>query len=130
MYEFNLTLNLPFAAAMDAVREALLAEKLGIVSEVDVQGVFKNKMDKDIPPYRILGACNPVLADRLITEEPNAGVLLPCNLVLRAEGDDSTVVSFLEPSAVLGLTDAAAAQSVAADAKAMLERVVARLSAI
>lgn len=129
MYEFNLTLDLPFAQAVDRVREALMAEQLGIVSDVDVQAIFKNKMDKDIPAYRILGACNPKLADRVLSSEPNAGVLLPCNLVLREVGAGQTVVSFLDPVTLLGLTHSDEPKRVGVDAKAMLERVVARLAA-
>ena len=127
MYEFNLTLPLPFDAALDKVREALMSEHLGIVSDVDVQAVFKAKMDKDISPYRILGACNPKLADRVISSEPNAGTLLPCNFVLREDADGHTVVSFMDPVAVLGLTASDEPKAVAAEAKAMLERVAQKL---
>jgi uncharacterized protein (DUF302 family) len=128
MYEFNMTLAMPFADAMKSVREALMEEQLGIVSEVDVQAIFRNKMGKEIPPYQILGACNPKLADRVISVEPNAGALLPCNLVVRAEGDDTTVVSFLDPVTLLDLTHSDAAKAVGNDAKAMLQRVAARLT--
>ena len=128
MYEFNVTLDLPFAAAMDHVREALMSEHLGVVSDVDVQAIFANKIDKQIEPYHILGACNPKLADRVIGAEPNAGVLLPCNVVVRAEGDARTVVSFLDPVAALGATTSAAPKVVADEAKAMLLRVAARLT--
>ncbi|MCB1773265.1 MAG: DUF302 domain-containing protein, partial [Gammaproteobacteria bacterium] len=106
----------------------LAAEHLGIVSDVDVQAVFKNKMDKDIPAYRILGACNPKLADRVIADEPNAGVLLPCNVLVRSTGPGTTVVSFLDPAAVLNLTATDEPKRVATDARAMLDRVVERLA--
>ena len=128
MYEFNLSLAMPFADAMNAVREALMAEQLGIVSEVDVQAIFRNKLGKEIPPYHILGACNPKLADRVISVEPNAGALLPCNVVVRAEGDNRTVISFLDPVTLLDLTHSDAPKAVGKDAKAMLERVAARLT--
>ena len=129
MYEFNLTLSLPFADALEKVRETLLSEHLGIVSDVDVQAIFKAKMDKDIPPYHILGACNPKLADRVISAEPNAGALLPCNLVLREAEPGQTVLSFMDPVSVLGLTATDEPKAVAAEAKAMLERVAAKLQA-
>ena len=122
MYEFNLTLPLPFEAAMEKVRETLMSEHLGIVSDVDVQAVFKNKMDKDIPPYHILGACNPKLADRVISSEPNAGVLLPCNFVLREDDNGNTVVSFMDPVTALAATLTEEPKAVAAEAKAMLEQ--------
>ena len=128
MYEFNLTLNMPFAGAIDAVREALMAEQLGIVSDVDVQAIFRDKLGKEIPPYRILGACNPKLADRVISAEPNAGALLPCNLVVRATGDAETVVSFLDAATVLDLTHSDEPKAVGKEARAMLERVAARLA--
>lgn len=127
MYEFNLELSAPFDRVQAALREALLAEQFGVVSEIDVQAVFKAKMGKDIPAYRILGACNPGLADRVLAAEPNAGALLPCNVVVRDAGGGRTVVSFMDPVAVLGLSSSPAAQAVAAEARAKLERVAAKL---
>jgi uncharacterized protein (DUF302 family) len=128
MYEFNVELAMPFDQAQMRLREALLAEQFGIVSEIDVQSIFKAKMGKDVPAYRILGACNPGLADRVLTAEPNAGALLPCNVVVRDAGNGRTVVSVMDPVAVLGLSSSAAAQAVAVEARARLERVVARLA--
>ena len=128
-YQFNLTLDLPFEAAMEKVRETLMSEHLGIVSDVDVQAIFKNKMNKDIPPYHILGACNPKLADRVISAEPDAGTLLPCNFVMREEANGSTVVSFMDPVTVLALTETDEAKAVGAEAKAMLQRVAEKLQA-
>lgn len=128
MYEFNLELSAPFDRVQAALREALLAEQFGVVSEIDVQAVFKAKMGKDIPAYRILGACNPGLADRVLAAEPNAGALLPCNVVVRDAGGGRTVVSFMDPVAVLGLSSSPAAQAVAAEARAKLERVAAKLA--
>lgn len=126
-YQFNLTLPMPYQDALDTVREALLSENLGIVSDVDVQAVFKAKMDKDIPPYHILGACNPKLADRVIGAEPNAGVLLPCNFVLRETAEGHTVVSFMDPVTVLDLTETEEPKKVGAEARMILERVVEKL---
>jgi len=127
MYEFNISLDQPFEQALERVRAALMAQQLGIVSEIDVQSVFKQKMQKDIPPYRILGACNPKLAERVLDAEPNAGALLPCNLVVRDAGDNRTTVSFMDPVAVLGLSSSAAVNAVAAEAKAKLLVVLASL---
>lgn len=128
VYEFNLTLAMPYGQAFEKVRDALLSEHLGIVSDVDVQAIFKNKMGKQIPAYHILGACNPKLADRVISAEPNAGTLLPCNFILREDGAGNTVVSFMDPVPVLGLCDSDEPKTVAAEAKAMLERAMAKLS--
>jgi len=127
MYEFNVTLNQPFDQALETVKAALMEEKLGIVSEVDVQAVFKNKMDKDIPPYLILGACNPMLADRVLTAEPNSGTLLPCNFVVREAGENETVVSFMDPETVLNLSDSSELHAVGKEAKQKLLRVVEKL---
>lgn len=128
MYEFNIELDLPVADVEARLREALLAEQFGIVSDVDVQAIFKAKMGKDIPAYRILGACNPGLADRVLSAEPNAGALLPCNVVVRDAGGGRTVVSVMDPVAVLGLSSSPAAHAVAAEARARLGRVVAKLA--
>jgi len=130
VYEFNITLDQPFESAMDRVREALMAQQLGIVSEIDVQSVFKQKMAKDIPPYRILGACNPKLADRVLAAEPNAGALLPCNLVVRDSGENSTVVSFMDPVAVMGLSASTEVNTVAQEAKDKLLLVLDSLKAV
>lgn len=127
MYEFNITLDKPFAEAVETVKAALMEEMLGIVSEVDVQAVFKSKIDKDIPPYLILGACNPMLADRVLAAEPNAGTLLPCNVVLRDAGDNQTAISFMDPEAVLSLSDSSELKAVGQEAKQKLQRVIARL---
>lgn len=127
-YEFNLTLAMSYDQAFEKVRDALLSEHLGIVSDVDVQAIFKNKMGKQIPAYHILGACNPKLADRVISAEPNAGTLLPCNFILREDDAGNTVLSFMDPVTILGLCDSDEPKAVAAEAKAMLERVVAKLS--
>ncbi len=127
MYEFNLTLDLPFDRAEPRVREALMSEHLGVVSEVDVQAIFKQKLGKDIPAYKILGACNPGLADRIIQAEPNAGTLLPCTFVLREAGRAQTVVSFMDPVAVFDLAAAPEVHRVADEARERLQRVAAKL---
>lgn len=128
MYEFNVTLDLPFDHALQSVQEALAGEKLGIISDVDVQAIFRQKMAKSIRPYRILGVCSPPLADRVISAEPNAGTLLPCNLILRGTDDDKTVVSFMDPVPVLGLSENPEVRAVAAEARDKLQRVIARLA--
>lgn len=127
MYEFNTTLALPFDQAVEKVRAALMAEHLGVVSEVDVQAILRNKIGREIPAYRIFGACNPGLAARVIDSEPNAGVLLPCNFVVREIDAENTQVSFMDPVPVLALTSTEAPKAVAAEAKEILDRVVARL---
>jgi len=127
MYEFNTEIDLPFEQALEKVRASLMEEHLGIVSDVDVQAIFKNKMDKTIPAYHIYGACNPMLADRVISSEPNAGTLLPCNFILRENESGRTVVSFMDPIAVLGLCETEEPKKVAAEAREKLLRVIDKL---
>jgi uncharacterized protein (DUF302 family) len=129
MYEFNTEIDLPFSQALEKVSATLMSEHLGVISDVDVQAIFKAKMDKDIPAYHIYGACNPMLAERVINSEPNAGTLLPCNFILREIDNDKTVVSFMDPETVLGLSDSDEIQKVAKEAKEKLLRVVEKLQA-
>ena len=129
MYEFNITLDQSFEKVLERVREALMAQQFGIVSEVDVQSVFKQKIQRDIPPYRILGACSPGMAQRVLDAEPNAGALLPCNLVVREVSESGTVVSFMDPVAVMGLSASTEVNAVAAEAKDKLLKVMASLKA-
>ncbi|MCU7918835.1 MAG: DUF302 domain-containing protein [Candidatus Thiodiazotropha sp. (ex Epidulcina cf. delphinae)] len=112
---------------VNKVHEALMEEHLGIVSDVDVQAIFKNKMGKAIPAYHIFGACNPKLADRVLNSEPNAGTLLPCNFIIRETNDGKVVVSFMDPESVLGLCITEAPKQVGAEAKEKLLRVVEKL---
>jgi uncharacterized protein (DUF302 family) len=129
MYEFNTEIDLPFDQAVERVRELLLEQHLGIVSDVDVQAIFKNKMDKVIPPYHIFGACNPKLAERVLSSEPNAGTLLPCNFIMREDETGKVTVSFMDPVTVLGLCETDEPKKVADEAKEMLLRVVEKLNA-
>ncbi len=127
MYEFNTEIDLPFEQALEKVQARLLEEHLGIVSDVNVQAIFKSKMDKDIPAYHIYGACNPKMADRVLSSEPNAGTLLPCNFILRETEAGKTLVSFMDPETVLGLCATEEPKKVAAEARQKLMRVVEKL---
>lgn len=128
-YAFNVTLQGDFEQAIEQVRNALAEEQLGIVSEINVQAIFKAKMDKDIAPYRIFGACNPKLAAELLETEPTAGTLLPCTFVMYATAPGQVEVSFMDPATVLGLANSAVAQNIGKTAKEKLQRVVAKLAA-
>lgn len=127
-YEFNITLSGDFDELVEQVKAVLLEEQLGIVSEVNVQAIFKAKMDKEIAPYRIFGACNPKLAAEVLSAEPKAGTLLPCNFIMYQSAPNAVVISFMDPEAVLGLAHTAEVKQVGKLAKEKLLRVLNRLA--
>ena len=123
-YGFHCTLHKQdFTGAVGRVTEALKVEGFGILTEIDVQATMKAKLGIDGLPYRILGACNPPLAHRALTAEPDIGLLLPCNVVVREAADGSLVVGFMDPVAVLQMTSNLEVAAVAHDVRARLERV-------
>ncbi len=125
-YTFGTRLHGSVADVRPAVEAALKAEGFGVLTEIDVQATMKAKLGIDRDPYVILGACNPPLANRALEGDPSVGALLPCNVVLRADGTD-TIVEALDPMAALGIADTAAVHAVAEEAAARLRRVVAAL---
>jgi len=122
-FSFGKTVDSGFDHAVEAVTEALAGEGFGVLTEIDVQATLKKKLDKDTRPYRILGACNPELAHRALKAEPQIGVLLPCNVVIREGEDDCVHVEFMDPQAVLNLVDNSAVHDVAAEVRDRLSRV-------
>lgn len=126
-YAFSVTLNQPMAAAKDSLLTALQAQKLGIVSEVNVQAIMQNKLNLTIAPYLILGACAPGLAKRVLDVDPVAGVLLPCNIVLQQTAETVTTISFMSAPAVLGLAEQPEIHQVATEAHALLTKVCEQL---
>jgi uncharacterized protein (DUF302 family) len=123
MYAFDLELNIPFADALVKVVEALKSEQFGIVSEVDVQALMQGKLGLEFTPYRILGACAAPLARRALEAAPDAGTLLPCNVVVRESGT-KVVVSFMDPRMVFALSDNEAFCAVAEEAYEKLRTVM------
>lgn len=105
MYGFGKTLNCSMDEAVEKVTEALKTEGFGVLTEIDVQATLKKKLDIDRPAYRILGACNPAFANEALSAEPDIGLLLPCNVVVREEEGGGVNVSFMDPAAVLGIVD-------------------------
>lgn len=128
MFAFTVEVPLPIDQAMEKFTQALAAEKMGIVSEVNVQGIMKAKLDHDMPPYRIIGACAPGLARRVIESDRDAGSMLPCGVAVMAVNDNTTRFAFQDPIFMAGLTDNSVMKEVAGEAKAMLERVRDRLA--
>ncbi len=114
------------ADARPRVEAALRAEGFGILTEIDVQSTMKAKLGVDRPPFLVLGACNPQLAHRALEADPSIGALLPCNVVLRADGEE-TIVEAMDPLAVLGIVESAGVHAVAEEAKARLERAISAL---
>lgn len=127
-FGFGTVVTASFSDAIERVTAALKTEGFGVLTDIDVAATMKVKLDKDMPPYRILGACNPPLAHQAISAEPEIGLLLPCNVVVRAIDDATTRISFMDPEAVLQLVDQPGIEVLAADVKARLHRVMVAVS--
>lgn len=127
MYGFNVSIDATMEEAEAKVREALMAEGFGVLTEIDVQKVMKAKLDHDRSGYKILGACNPLLAKEAIEAEPDIGLLLPCNVLLREEDGGKVNVGFMDPIAVLGMVDNPHISEVAPKVQEKLKKVAASL---
>jgi len=126
-YSFSITLDHPYDEVVDATVDALASEGFGVLTEIDVAATLKTKLDVDMAPYRILGACNPPLAHKAVSAEPEIGTLLPCNVVVR-KVDDGVVVDFMDPAAAMSLADSPTITEVGSEVRTRLERVAAALS--
>ncbi len=115
-YALTTTVPLPFADTLAATRASLADQGFGILTEIDIQATMKAKLDVDLPPQMILGACRPPLAYAALQAEPSVGLLLPCNIVVRSLDDDTTVVEALDPKVMVSLTQNEALSSVAEEA--------------
>ena len=129
MYSFSVNLNKSFDEAVELVTAALKEEGFGVLTDIDFAGTIKKKLDIDRPAYRILGACNPPLANQAVNADINAGVLLPCNVVVRDNEDGNCSVVFMDPMAVINLSDNEDVAKVAHEANDRLQRVKAALEA-
>ena len=129
MATFTLSTTLPrsYADAVEAVRAALGEQGFGILTEIDLKATLKAKLDVDVAPQVILGACRPTLAHEALGVDPSIAAVLPCNVVVRALDEGTTLVEAFDPDAMMGLADNDALHAVAADAK---ERLTAALAAL
>ena len=126
--ELSLHLSMTYADAILAVTAALKEEGFGVLTEIDVKKTFKVKLDADFREYVILGACNPNLAYKALSHDLDIGLLLPCNVIVYAEGDGSAV-SIIDPMQMLDVANKPEMATVAEEARERLTRVVDALHA-
>lgn len=125
-YVLGRTVTLGFAETEQRVIEELARIGFGILTVIDVKETLKKKLDLDVPPYRILGACNPPFASRALAAEPEIGVLLPCNVVVRSV-EGGTRVEAMDPAAVLSLVDRPEMAAMAGEVRLRLEQALAAI---
>ena len=126
-FGFGKQVSTDFDATIDKVTAALAEEGFGVLTEIDVAATLKQKLDVDMPRYRILGACNPPLAHQAVSAVPEIGLLLPCNVLVREDESGSVHVSFMDPEAVLGMVDEKDVEPLANQVKAKLQKVMGEL---
>jgi len=122
------TVDLPFAPTLARVRESLTEQGFGVITEIDMQATMKAKLNVEMAPYVILGACNPKFAHEALELEPSLGVLLPCNVVVRQASQDSTIVEAIDPATMVELTGNQEMAGVSTQVGARLSAALAALS--
>lgn len=123
-YALSRTVDLSYEEADARVREALQEEGFGVLTEIDVSATLKEKLDVDFPRYEILGACNPAMAHEALKVEVDIGLLLPCNVVVRAVADGKTVVEALDPVQQMSVADNAELPALAEEVRSRMQRVI------
>lgn len=126
-YYFNKTLDLSLEDATARVKEELMKEGFGVLTEIDMQATLKKKLDVNIRPYRILGACNPPFAHKALQTEPNIGIFLPCNVIVQDAGNGKTEVAAVDPLVAMSRVDNPALEPVAKEVQVKLQRVIENL---
>jgi uncharacterized protein (DUF302 family) len=126
-YGFGKTVACSFDAALEKVIQELKKEGFGVLAEIDVAATLKEKLNQNMPPYRILGACNPALAHQALSQEPSIGLLLPCNLVVRQDEAGRVHVEVADPESLLSLVKRPEMAPLARQVREKLERVIAAL---
>ncbi|TVQ21297.1 MAG: DUF302 domain-containing protein [Leptolyngbya sp. DLM2.Bin15] len=129
MYHFSKVLPVSFDEAIALVTEALKAEGMGVLTEIDVQGAFKKKLDIDFRQYRILGACHPQVAYQMLQADDKAGVLYPCNVVVQEHDDGRVEVSAIDPLMMFLMVHSPRAKEIALEASQTMQAVMGRLEA-
>jgi uncharacterized protein (DUF302 family) len=123
-YTMATTVERGFPETVELVRGALVEQGFGIITEIDMSATLKAKLDVDMPPQIILGACRPALAHQALLADPSIAALLPCNVVVRSVDTDSTTVEAFDPAFMAGIADSEAVRTVAADARERLTNVL------
>lgn len=123
-FGFGKPVDLEFDQAIDKVTAELQTEGFGVLSDIDVAATMKKKLGEVMPPYRILGACNPHLAHQAVSAIPEIGLLLPCNVLVRQDDSGQVSVSFMDPGSVLGLVNDPAIEPLAGQVREKLQRVM------
>lgn len=128
IFEETVVLDVPFDEALSRTKEAFAAEGFGTLTEIDVQATLADKIGKEMDAYVIVGACNPELAGRALDAEPQIGVLLPCNVVVR-ENSGRVVVEAMDPGLMATIVEAEAIRPIADEARRLVSNALDRLSA-
>ena len=126
-FGFGKVVDASFDDAIEKVTAELEKEGFGVLSDIDVAAKMKAKLDKDMPRYRILGACNPSIAFQAISAVEDIGLLLPCNVLVREDANDDVHVDFMDPESVLSLVKQPGITQFATEVKDRLQRVLAAL---
>ncbi len=126
-YGFGKTVAMSFDEAIAKATAELQKEGFGIMTEIDVAATLKKKLGHDMPPYRILGACNPPFALRALTAEPTVGLLMPCNVVVRQDGEGRVHVEFMDPGMMGQMTDNADVGALGTEGRQKMLKVMAAL---